>query len=242
MRPDGPAARQGSDTGRFFHGYYRCYCYLPLYIFCGDHRPVLHVSARRTSTRRRVRWPRCRGLSGRSGSAGPGRGSCFAGIRASASDDLMVWCEDNGVDFVFGFLSSSGPRGPVQSPDRAAASALAEPQFSKNGKAARRYCDFRWRTVDSWSRTRRVVAKTEGLPGPRGANPPSSGVTSLGRDRILGPNCPSTARTLYCAAWRRLEKPDQGAAAGPVRRPHLDGNHDLPTSCARCTSRPSPVP
>ena len=91
----------GEQEGRFFHGYYDCYCYLPLYVFCGRH--LLVAKLRRASmdaadgaleevarlvARIRARWPRTRIV-----------------LRADsgfARDDLMAWCEANGVDFVFG--------------------------------------------------------------------------------------------------------------------------------------------
>ena len=178
----------GKQEGRFFHGYYRCYCYLPLYIFCGDHvlccrlrkadidaaeGSVAEVS--RIVGQIRERWP--------------GTRIVLRGDSGFCRDDLMVWCEDNGVDFVFGLARTSRLQNRIARQLRRSRSRSA-----KNGKAARRYCDFRWRTVDSWSRTRRVVAKAEGLPGPRGANPRFV-VTSLGRDRI-GTN--ALYEELYC--------------------------------------------
>src|SRR5262249_30041160 len=91
----------GEQEGRFFHGYYDCYCYLPLYVFCGRHLLVAKLrradmdaaagaggEVARVVARIRARWPRTRIL-----------------LRADsgfARDDLMAWCEANGVDFLFG--------------------------------------------------------------------------------------------------------------------------------------------
>src|SRR3979490_1513605 len=84
----------GEQEGRFFHGYYDCYCYLPLYVFCGRHLLVAKLrradidAAAGVVARIRARWPRTRIL-----------------LRADsgfARDDLMAWCEESGIDFVFG--------------------------------------------------------------------------------------------------------------------------------------------
>src|SRR5262245_2554100 len=91
----------GQQEGRFFHGYYDTYCYLPLYVFCGRHLLVAKLrradmdaaagaveEVARVVARIRARWPRTRIL-----------------LRADsgfARDDLMAWCEANGVDFLFG--------------------------------------------------------------------------------------------------------------------------------------------
>src|SRR6202043_3056062 len=91
----------GTQEGRFFHGYYDCYCYLPLYIFCGRH--LLAAKLRRANvdaasgaveeTARLVaqirrRWPRTRIL--------------LRGDSGFCRDALMAWCEANRVDYVFG--------------------------------------------------------------------------------------------------------------------------------------------
>jgi hypothetical protein len=96
----------GHQEGRFFHGYYDNYCYLPLYVFCGRHllvaklRPAdIDASAGRVEevarvvARIRQRWPAVRLL-----------------LRADAGfarEALMAWCEDNAVDFLFGLARNS---------------------------------------------------------------------------------------------------------------------------------------
>jgi hypothetical protein len=99
-----------------------------------------------------------------------------------ARDELMAWCEANGVDYVFGLARN--PRLLTEIDD---ALAEAEAEHAATGQPARRFADFAWRTLDSWSRARRVVAKAEHLP--QGANPRFI-VTSLPAEAIA-------ARTLY---------------------------------------------
>jgi hypothetical protein len=154
----------GQQEGRFFHGYYDTYCYLPLYVFCGRHllaaklRPAnIDASAgsveevTRIVARIRQRWPGVRIL-----------------LRAASGftrDALMAWCEANRVDFLFGLAKNSRLNAEIESE-----LAAAQEQSQKTGKPARRFKDFTWRTVKSWSRARRVVAKaewTEGKANPR---------------------------------------------------------------------------
>jgi hypothetical protein len=164
----------GHQEGRFFHGYYDNYCYLPLYVFCGRHllasklrRADIDASAgsveelARIITRIRRRWPQVRIL-----------------LRADsgfAREALMAWCETNAVDFLFGLARNSRLVGEIQ-----AELAEAAEQSRQTGKAARRFKDFTWTTRDSWSRQRRVVAKAEWTGGE--ANPRFV-VTSLTRQQ-----------------------------------------------------------
>ena len=163
----------GHQEGRFFHGYYDNYCYLPLYVFCGRHllaaklRPAnidgaagaVEEMARLVAQIRR-RWPKVRIL-----------------LRADsgfARDRLMAWCESRGVDFLFGLARNSRLVGEIES-ELAEAAELSR----RTGQPARRFRDFTWSTRDSWSRQRRVVAKAEWTQGE--ANPRFV-VTSLTRE------------------------------------------------------------
>jgi Transposase DDE domain group 1 len=171
----------GHQEGRFFHGYYDCYCYLPLYVFCGRH--LLAAKLRRSNIDAsagaldeverivgpiRARWPRVKIV-----------------LRADsgfARDELMTWCEANGVDYVFGLARNQRLVDAIaEELAAAAAESLAQ------DAPARHFADFAGRTLDSWSRGRRVVAKAEHLP--KGANPRFV-VTSLPTGKIH-------ARTLY---------------------------------------------
>jgi len=154
----------GHQEGRFFHGYYDCYCYLPLYIFCGRH--LLAAKLRRSNidaaagaveevarivTQLRARWPRVRIL-----------------LRADsgfAREALMAWCEENRVDYLFGLARNARLEAEIAGE---LAEAAAESQAT--ARPARRFRDFLWTTLDSWSRRRRVIGKAEctrGEPNPR---------------------------------------------------------------------------
>ena len=175
----------GHQEGRFFHGYYGGYCYLPLYVFCGRHllaaklrRSNIDASAGAKDEIARIvgqirrHWPRTRIL-----------------LRADsgfARDDLMDWAEQNRVDFVFGLARNA------RLVDRISIDlAWAEDEADTTGQAARRFTEFRWETLDSWSRKRRVIAKAEWMPGrgEKGTNPRFI-VTSLKPAEV-------DARTLY---------------------------------------------
>jgi hypothetical protein len=171
----------GHQEGRFFHGYYDCYCYLPLYVFCGRHllaaklrRSNIDASAgalaeiERIVSQVRARWPKVEIV-----------------LRADsgfARDELMAWCEAHRVDFVFGLARNERLVGQIA--DELAA---VERESLDRDAPARRFADFTWRTLDSWRRDRRVVAKAEHLP--KGSNPRFV-VTSLSATEI-------DARTLY---------------------------------------------
>jgi hypothetical protein len=162
----------GHQEGRFFHGYYDTYCYLPLYVFCGRHllaaklRPAnIDASAgsveeiARIVAQIRRRWPRVRIL-----------------LRADwgfAREGLMAWCENNDVDFLLGLAKNSRLVGEIE-----AELAAAQEQSQRTEKPARRFKDFTWQTRESWSRARRVVAKAEWT---RGEANPRFVVTSLAR-------------------------------------------------------------
>jgi len=153
----------GHQEGRFFHGYYDCYCYLPLYIFCGRH--LLAAKLRRANIdaavgtveelirlvhRIRARWPRVRIL--------------LRGDSGFCREDLMAWAEANRVDYVFGLARNERLSGEIE-----AEMEQARAQAEASGRSARRFRDFRWATLKSWSRTRRVIGKAEWTQGK--ANP-----------------------------------------------------------------------
>jgi Transposase DDE domain group 1 len=177
----------GEQEGRFFHGYYDCYCYLPLYVFCGHHLLASKLRSAsmdaaagaveevaRIIAHIRQRWPRVRIL-----------------VRADsgfAREELMAWCEANGVHFLFGLAKN----------DRLIARivtelAAAKAKSLRTGKPARYFKDFRWKTRRSWSRKRRVVAKAEFTSGE--ANPRFV-VTSLKRSEC---KARYLYEKLYCA-------------------------------------------
>lgn len=171
----------GHQEGRFFHGYYDCYCYLPLYIFCGRHllaaklRPsnIDGAAGSLEETARivgqiRARWPKVRIL-----------------LRADsgfARETLMSWCEENDIDYVFGLARNGRLAAEIEAQTEEAAQ-----ESARTGKPARRFKDFMWTTLGSWSVRRRVIAKAEWTKGE--ANPRFI-VTSLKREEVK-------ARVLY---------------------------------------------
>jgi hypothetical protein len=153
----------GEQEGRFFHGYYDSYCYLPLYIFCGDHpllallRPAdidactgLLKQLERIVAHVRRHWP--------------GVQIVVRGDSGFCRDYLMRWCEGNGVDFLFGMAKN-------QRLLRVVGKELheAREQFTQTKQAARVFKDFRYQTHKSWAKERRVVGKAEHLA--KGSNP-----------------------------------------------------------------------
>lgn len=153
----------GQQEDRFFHGYYNEYCYLPLYIFCGDHLLCARQRAsnqdasagsreevERIVEQIRRHWPKVRII-----------------LRADSGfcrDELMAWCEKNQVDYVFGLARNSRLQRKI-----AGALGEAKQQHQSTGKAARVFAEFSYRTHKSWSCWRRVVAKAEYLE--KGENP-----------------------------------------------------------------------
>ena len=153
----------GHQEGRFFHGYYDSYCYLPLYVFCGDHllaaelRPSnIDASAGSVEVQERLvrhirsQWPEV--------------GIIVRGDSGFARESIMAWCEGHGVDYVFGLAKNKRLK-------TALADELdeARTRWEETGRVSRVYRDFVYQTRESWSRSRRVVGKAEHLE--KGANP-----------------------------------------------------------------------
>jgi DDE family transposase len=170
----------GHQLGRFFHGYYDAYCYLPLYIFCGDHPllALLRPSDIDTSTgllkhliriigHIRQHWPQVQIV--------------LRGDSGFCREHLMRWCEANGVEYLFGLAKNQRLLRILGREMQ-----QAKEQFAQTKQAARVFKDFTYRTHKSWSRERRVVGKAEYLA--KGENPRFV-VTSLSAvafpDRIL---------------------------------------------------------
>jgi hypothetical protein len=162
--PSTATRRAGRQLRCQLHGYYDCWCYLPLYVFCGRHllaaklrRSNIDASAgaveeiERIIRQIRARWPRVKIL-----------------LRADsgfARDGLMSWCERHRVDYVFGLARNARLEAEI-----AEELAAVEVVSRATGQPARRFKEFLWTTLDSWSRRRRVVAKAEwthGGPNPR---------------------------------------------------------------------------
>ena len=177
----------GHQEGRFFHGYYGNYCYLPLYIFSGEH--LLCARLRRSN------------IDGADGSVEE-LSRIIGQIRESWPDvsiiiradsgvcrkEVLLWCEDHHVDYVIGFAKNDRLKREI-----AEEMSQAEVEFNNTGKSARVFKDFRYRTRESWSCERRVIGKAEFLE--KGANPRFV-VTSLSPERL---GARALYEDLYCA-------------------------------------------
>lgn len=205
----------GQQEGRFFHGYYRHYCYLPLYIFCGEfllwaelRRSDIDASAGSVEAleaivgRIRARWP-----------------AVEIWIRADsgfAREAIMKWCEDQRVEYVLGLARN---RRLVRAVGRELAQVRKESQ--RTGEKARCFKDLRYRTKKSWSRSRRVVAKAEQLgdkPNPRFV------VTSLAAPSYPTPDL---YERLYCARGdmeNRIKEQQLGMFADRTSTATMRGN------------------
>ena len=177
----------GNQEGGFFHGYYGHYCYLPLYIFCGEFllgarlRPSnIDASAgsveelQRIVKQIRAAWPKVRIL-----------------VRADSGfcrEELMAWCEAEGVDYVLGLAKNERLKAQIKKE-----LTKAERQYQETRRAARIFKEFYYKTRKSWSGQRRVVAKAEHLE--KGENPRFV-VTSLTAEEW---SASALYEQLYCA-------------------------------------------
>lgn len=177
----------GNQEGRFFHGYYKEYCYLPLYIFCGEAllcarlRPS-NIDASEGSieeltrivNRIRLSWPDVEII--------------IRGDSGFCREQIMSWCEENHVGYVLGLAKNSRLVEMIKEE-----LTEAEVKHQETGKASRIYADFYYQTRDSWRCARRVIGKAEFLS--KGANPRFV-VTSLSGESIDGADL---YERMYCA-------------------------------------------
>jgi hypothetical protein len=181
----------GKQEGRFFHGYYDHYCYLPLYIFCGEQvlcarlREANHDAAfgsqqeiQRIVAQIRAAWPATKII--------------LRGDSGFCRNQLMSWCENNGVDFVFGLARNQRLRKIIGAQMHAATQ-----QWNQTGKPARVFSEFGYQTKKTkkggWDRERRVVSKAEHIDGKEN---PRFVVTSLTGETWAAP---ALYEELYCA-------------------------------------------
>ena len=180
----------GKQEGSFFHGYYDNYCYLTLYVFCGDHvlctrlREANHDAAfgclqeiQRIVKQIRAAWPEVKIV--------------LRGDSGFCRNELMSWCEGNGVDFLFGMARNKKLRRIIGQPMHE-----ATVEWNRTGKPARVFSEFQYSTKKTkkggWDRERRVVAKAEHIDGKEN---PRFVVTSLTSERWAAQ---SLYEELYC--------------------------------------------
>jgi hypothetical protein len=181
----------GEQEGRFFHGYYDSYCYLPLYIFCGDQILCARlrqsnsdaaagslVEIQRIVAQIRTAWPKVKIV--------------LRGDSGFCRNELMSWCEANRVDYVFGLARNQRLRriiGPQMWE--------ATQQWGATGKPARVFSEFSYQTRKrkngGWDRERRVVSKAEHIDGKEN---PRFVVTSLKAEEWVAQ---ALYEELYCA-------------------------------------------
>jgi len=177
----------GKQEGRFFHGYYGNYCYLPLYIFCGEFLLGARLRSsnidasegaldelKRIIAQIRQKWP-----------------SVHILIRADSGfcrDEILSWCEGNGVDYVIGLAKNDRLIDEIE-----AELLQADQEFEQTGKPVRIFKEFSYRTLKTWSRSRRVIAKAEHLA--KGSNPRFI-VTSLPKGELSPAHI---YERIYCA-------------------------------------------
>jgi len=178
----------GQQEGRFFHGYYRQYCYLPLYIFTADGYPLW-------AELRRSNIEACEGaveaveqIVGQIRQQWPQVEIWLRADSGFAREELMLWCESHQVEFVFGLAKNSRLLAEIEAPLQ-----QAREEHESRGKAARCFAEFLYATRESWSRQRRVIAKAEHLA--KGSNPRFV-VTSLPAERFLAQ---TVYERIYCA-------------------------------------------
>jgi hypothetical protein len=181
----------GKQEGRFFHGYYDEYCYLPLYVFCGEHvlcarlREANHDASfgslpeiQRIVAQIRTAWPEVKII--------------VRGDSGFCRDELMSWCETNGVQFVFGLARNQRLRKII-----GAEMQQATQQWNQTGRPARIFTEFEYKTrkrkKGGWKHERRVVAKAEHIDGKEN---PRFVVTSLSQQAWAGK---ALYEELYCA-------------------------------------------
>lgn len=171
----------GKQEGRFFHGYYMDYCYLPLYIFCGEFllcarlRPS-NIDASDGTIEELER------IIGQIRSAWPEVRIIVRGDSGFCREEIMAWCETRNIDYVFGFAKNERLKAIITEELQ-----QAQQLYEETKEAARVFKDFRYQTLKSWTRERRLVAKAEYLA--KGANPRFI-VTSINKKQM-------DARTLY---------------------------------------------
>jgi hypothetical protein len=145
----------GEQEGRHFHGFYGHYCYLPLYVFCGEFLLGAALNTADVAPGKKAveelerivaqilaRWPDVRIV--------------VRGDSGFCNDEIMAWCEQDGIDYILGLAKNS--RLSAEIADEMTA---AKAEHARTGEKARVFKDFRYKTRDSWTRERRVVGKAE---------------------------------------------------------------------------------
>jgi hypothetical protein len=153
----------GEQEGRFFHGYYGHYCYLPLYVFCGSFLLMAKLRSSNIDAAAgtkealekivksiREKWPNTQII--------------VRGDSGFCREEIMQWCEGNEVDYIFGLAKNSRLINAIKEEME-----QAKQQSEATVKEVRYFKEFEYQTLKTWSRARRVIAKVEHLI--QGSNP-----------------------------------------------------------------------
>jgi len=177
----------GHQQGRFFHGYYDCYCYLPLYIYCEDHLLYAKLKTANLDPGNEA-LPDLQWVIGRIRAGWPKVKITIRADSGFCREELMSWCEQNGIFYVFGLARNARLVKRIAKPLK-----KARRRYYLRGQAQRIYKEFSYRTRESWSRSRRVIGKAEYLA--KGENPRFV-VTNLPQELI---DALQLYESLYCA-------------------------------------------
>jgi DDE family transposase len=177
----------GHQEDRFFHGYYKCYCYLPLYVFCGRDLLLAKLRPANIDAAAGAR-EEIASIVSQIRQTWPGVEILLRADSGFCREELMAWCEANNVGYVFGLARNARLEAEI-----AEDLCEAENKAAESGKPERIFKEILYRTRKTWSRARRVVAKAEHLP--KGANPRFI-VTSLSLEDI---DARELYETVYCA-------------------------------------------
>ena len=206
----------GTQLGRHFQQHYDGYCYLPQYVFCGEFplaaqlRPgdVGAMSGamellQKIVTRIRQTWPDVR--------------ITIRGDGHFSDDRLMSWCEATpGLEFIVGMPSNARLLKEVQEAQRQMAAEFAATQESRENSGPqqeppRTFVEIPYRTLDSWSQPRRVVAKVEHLPGPTGNSVSAGAVADAEKSAVKAEQRVAEARSAAASATATADKQQQRA-------------------------------
>lgn len=167
----------GRQIGRFFHGYYDQYCFLPLYVFCGDQLLVSYLRPSNIDGAKHA-WAILALLVRRLRQAWPGVDIIFRGDSGFCRHRMLGWCERHGVHYIVGLARNRRLEAMVEQP-----MGLIERLQQLTGKKQREFFPLVYR-ANSWSKSRRVIAKLE--------------VTDKGRNpRFILTNLPGDGQQLY---------------------------------------------
>lgn len=167
----------GNQEGRFFHGYYGSYCYLPLYIFIGEHLVCARLRRSNIDTSEGA-LEEIQRIVGQLRQIWPEVEIVLRGDSGFCRDAILSWCESHRVGYVFGLARNVRLEKKLRK-----AMKQAKRQWKESHQPARVFAEFRYRTRESWSRARRVIGKAEYLE--KGENPRFV-VTSWSREQMEG--------------------------------------------------------